>query len=342
MSIEPVGVAIGIVTLFSTCMQCFECVQYGKKFGDSMQEYKLKLALAKLSLQRWADSIGMDLNMTGEEAPRDTPLASLSIEEGTAVRTLLGQIQNAFLEVEQLSKKYEAKHPDPADLKVIGPIDDLSTDLGKLALNARARSQKCQKSANPLQKTRYAIFERPKFTRLITTIAEHIEALLRVFPESVMVRYMELAKEDVTELAGQDKAKLQLLKDKAVEQDEILGEAAEQALFTIGANKYDNVQVHGNAQVWFGSDVAHGVRKDGDTYSNMVIDGNTRVHAGSIYHGSEGSAAPANNGLPPVMLQNLQLMQFGRFQNMAISTGDEQHSQIRTLTYNDRAETIDD
>lgn len=209
-------------------------------------------------------------------------------------------------------------------------------------MKARARSQKCQKSANPLQKTRYAIFERFKFTRLITTIAEHIKALLRVFLKSLIVRYTELAKQDVTELVGQDKAKTQLLMDKAVEQDEILGEAAEQALFTIGANKYDNIQMHGNAQVWLGSDVAHGVRKDGDIYSNMVIDGNTRVHAGSIYHGSEESATLASNGLSPVMLQSLQFMQFGRFQNMATGTGDEQHSHIRTLTYNDRAETTDD
>lgn len=44
--------------------------------------------------------MGMDLNMTIEKASRGTALANLSVEESTAVRALLGQIQNVFLEAE--------------------------------------------------------------------------------------------------------------------------------------------------------------------------------------------------------------------------------------------------
>lgn len=312
MAVDPVGATLGVLGLFGTCMQFFDRIQYGGKLGASVEEFDLKMALARLQLTRWAESVGLCTDATGDEMPRDTTLARLDAEQSQTVYRLLGQIHGAFQKAEELSRKYATKHPNPADSETIDPADDLTTIMGKLAFTAKKQSRARHKSSNLLDKLRFALYERNKFVGLTNIISESVQDLLEVFPASVMARYKALAGQDATELAGQDRYAMQLLKDNAEDQDDVLEEAAEHALTVMGT-KWDNVTINGSTRTWLGHDVAYGTRKQSDTYSNLTISGEAWVHAGSVFRGKSEGQTIASNSFTQGTPQSWHPRQFSQF-----------------------------
>lgn len=292
---DPASTAMGAASLFglfTICMQCFEYIQYGRRFGEHYESAVLKLAVSQLRLYRWAQSVGLLDNDSCQMmqfecvlSPRDEAIAS----------DLLGNIAEAFENVQKLSKKYEATqrliNPDAdADeqsaLAVIDKDDEinaLSTRFRRMQLAVRGKMEMRQNSNSNLNKTRWALYEKKRFDDLVRDIKDHTDALIDNFPQSTFMQN-RLAALEVQEIAVDAKDR-RILKSAAEETDSILRDAVDEAITAHDGSYYHNIRLSGNARVFLGNDVAYGAKVKGSTYSNLVIDGNAVVHAGNVYRG---------------------------------------------------------
>jgi len=277
--------AAGLLGLFTTCMQCFEYIQYGRQFGEHYESAVLKLDICKLRLHRWAQSLGLSDDPKSQARLE----ASLSKREIAIAKNLLGNIAEAFENVEGLSKKYEAtmrliSEDQEGVLDVInGERDDdgLSTRFKRMHLKAKNRIRSRQKTTTTLHKAKWALYEKKRFEDLVRDIRDHTDALIENFPRTVIVQG-QLAAEEVRDLTedAQDRV---MLKSIAEEHDRILAQAVEKAIIVQDGHEFRDIRVSGYSRAFFGNDIAYGVKARGNTYSNMVIDGNAVVHAGNVY-----------------------------------------------------------
>lgn len=277
--------ALGLFGLFTTCMQCFEYIQYGRQFAEHYESAVLKVDVCRLRLDRWAQSIGLNDDPKSQARLE----ASLSKKEVAIAKNLLGNIAEAFENVERLSKKYEATmrliSEDQVEiLDVInGETDDdgLSARFKKMHLKVKNKVRSRQKSTTSVDKAKWALYEKKRFEDLVRDIRDHTDALIENFPRTVTVQG-QLAAEDVRDLTedAQDRV---MLKSIAEDNDRILAQAVDNEITVQDGHQFKDIQVSGFSKAFFGNDIAYGVKARGNTYSGMIINGNAVVHAGNVY-----------------------------------------------------------
>lgn len=285
---DPASLSIGLTSLFSifaTCVQYFEYIQYGRQFGEHYESAVLKLDVARLRLHRWAQSLGLN------DDPKSQAMleSSLSKKEIAIAKNLLGNIAEAFENIETLSKKYEAtmrliNEGDDGMFAATDPErddDGLSARFKRMHMKAKDRIRSRQNSTTTLDKARWAIHEKKRFEDLVRDIKDHTDALIENFPRTIVMQG-QLAADEVKHLTedAQDRV---MLKGIAQDNDRILAQAVEKAIIVHDGHEFKDIRVSGYSQAFFGNDVAYGVGTQGNTYSNMVIDGSAIVHAGNVY-----------------------------------------------------------
>lgn len=281
--------AIGLFGLFTTCMSCFEYIQYGRRFGQDYEQAVLKLDICRLRLHRWARSIGLLSNNSKQLLIEE----SLSDREIEIAKTLLGSIFEAFENVRRLSNQYEQRQKvlnsgskQTQALEVMGSDDaSLSARTAKMHKKVKAQMLTRQMSTSTLDKTRWALYEKKRFDDLVRDIKELTDALIESFPDTLLLQN-QLALQDVRKISSDAKDRA-LLKCAADSADNILHRAVEHAIVEHDGQHFRNVRLSGQSKVFLGNDVAYGVHVKGNTYSNLVIDGNAVVHAGNVYRGRE-------------------------------------------------------
>ncbi|KAK6378561.1 hypothetical protein LTR64_001950 [Lithohypha guttulata] len=291
---DPASLGMGIAGLFglfTTCMQCFEYIQYGRRFGKDYEQSVLKLDVSRLRLQRWAESLELLSNDPKQQVLVE---ARLSKHEKDIARTLLGSIAEAFENAETLSKGYEqrqklinpAASEEEAGLAVIESDEDVSsanTRWKSMHLKMKARIQSRQKNMGTLRKAKWALYEKKRFDDLVRDVKDLADALIENFPKTILVQD-RLAIEEVKEVTEDAQDRL-LLKSAAEETDVVLQRAVEQAILVQDGQQFSGIKLSGQSKVFLGNDVAYGVKVKGNSYSNLVIDGNAVVHAGNVYRG---------------------------------------------------------
>lgn len=277
--------AAGLFGLFTTCMQCFEYIQYGRQFGEQYESSVLKLDVARLRLDRWAQSVGLN-NDPKSQAKLE---AQLTKREIAIAKNLLGNIAEAFETAERLSRRYETTvrlvNGDAEDvLRVIdsdGEDDSLSARFKRMHLKAKAKIKTRQKRTNTMTKARWSLYEKRRFEDLIRDVRDHTDALIENFPSAIFVQ-SQIAVDEVKELTEDAQDRI-MLKTLAQDTDSILAQAVENAIIVHDGHEFKDIRVSGYSKAFFGNDIAYGVKAKGNTYSNMVIDGNAVVHAGNVY-----------------------------------------------------------
>ena len=57
---DAAGLAIGIISLWKTCVQVFDIVDSSKKYGMDFELLRLKLEVERIRLLMWGDIIGLN------------------------------------------------------------------------------------------------------------------------------------------------------------------------------------------------------------------------------------------------------------------------------------------
>jgi Prion-inhibition and propagation len=226
---EPFGIvsgAVGIAAVFTTCVDVFEYIHLGRRFGKDYQTNQLQLTLLRLRLSRWGQAVDIY-----RDPQLGNPTATPA-EIQTAKDTLL-QILVLFEDSNRISKKFAITTND----NLAPPAQDAASELEVAALNNRMRDMavKRRKGTSLLKVTAWALHHGAAFDTLITQIRDLIEGLENLLPAPTALR--DLAKQEVADIKAPQE--VEVLKSVSTKVDPLFYEAASQ----IHGNVFRNLDI---------------------------------------------------------------------------------------------------
>jgi hypothetical protein len=222
---EPVGVAIGalgLVGLFSACIDGFYLVERGKYLGKDFDLLETKFCNQKLRLKSWGEACGL---MVTENCGYDSRLDEAELR-GNIERTL-NHIMITLHNEKLLANKYGLKEyqvvPRRSYLthQEVSPISQMhmnSITWREKFYDFKYRIDTAQKQAPLRAKARWAIGDRKKFVELVQDLKDLIDDLegLTAFAEfsDIVKRQREIIGQkvatvtDVEALASMEEARM--------------------------------------------------------------------------------------------------------------------------------------
>jgi hypothetical protein len=226
---DPFGIVAGVVsiaTAFSACIEVFEYVHLGRRFGKDYQTNQLKLTVLRLRLSRWGEAVHFY-----DDPQLGSPAASKA--ELQAAKDTLLQILVLFEDSNKISKKFGTTGDAP-------PAPESNADMAALAVNNRMRSlaAKRQKGATILKLSSWAIHHSTSFKTLIDDISALVDGLEQLFPPPPAAQ-AQLAKQEAAEAQGEEEGQALVTASEGL--DEALHEAAAQV--AVEGHQYKHVEV---------------------------------------------------------------------------------------------------
>ncbi|KAL8685894.1 MAG: hypothetical protein Q9218_007484 [Villophora microphyllina] len=180
---EPVSLTVGavaLVSLLTTCVECFAYVDSAKSCGRDLELLTTKFAIERARLLIWGESVGISsTNATG-----------CTKVESAHVRPLVEQILNCirmlFDDTNALTTRYGLKptsnNEPSSSLPLLGP----STSNGAIGLSCllktsyirfKSRIEQNHNRTGTAKKTKWAIRDKQKFVSLVDDIHRLIDGL---------------------------------------------------------------------------------------------------------------------------------------------------------------------
>jgi hypothetical protein len=224
MSIESVGLAVGIIGLvpmFKSTVECFEYVELSRSFGASYTTAQLKLANTQLRLLRWGTSVGLD---TAADAVSLERHLSPDLDV-TGAQETLGMIRYHFHSAQRIADQYKEtksrENPDDISLTAYNSRTDLAPVPAQLQSKIQELILKYEKRSSFRQRAKWVLFQEKQFTKLMENIASLLADLDDLYPAAQQIQRslceQEVAAFDDTELIG-------LMKSIAEAQDKLMAE----------------------------------------------------------------------------------------------------------------------
>jgi hypothetical protein len=200
---DPISFSVGVVGLvstFTTCVDCFDYIRIGRNLGEDYQTAIVKLDLVRLRFTRWGQAAGIVHG--GQNVDEGIAVAQLRSKltapdkEFPTIMQTLGQILRLFERTVETSERLALK-----STKVQAPVSDdvgfEDTTLQALHEKMRNFAIRRQSRSTLLQKTRWALYRKRDFTGLIEDLTELVTALVELVPAEPQ---QQLCKEEVAEI----------------------------------------------------------------------------------------------------------------------------------------------
>ena len=229
---DVTGLIITVVTAWETCVQVFEIIDSGKKYGMDYEILRVKLEVERIRLLAWGEAVGL----SGVEQGKPSPDARLNREDvRVVVLRLLGCIQHVFEHSDQLQDIYGLRPVHPTIVDPQEPPSQSQLILGpifKRAYESLRRSAKYRQRTTPLiRKTIWAVHDKKKFQTLIAEIKDFNDGLEALFPDlSSQTAY--LIRTDIDQSV--EIRDLQILQEATADDHEEISETASMRLQTLG------------------------------------------------------------------------------------------------------------
>jgi Prion-inhibition and propagation len=229
MAVEPVSTTlavVGLAALVTTCVDCFEYIQFGRQFGKDFQGCLATIDVVKIRFERWAASVGAFQD--GTDTQTSLKIAATEKELKTA-KALLGDILIIFEDVQRVSQRFKLKAEEEDQPGRLLVYDHDSVDSGlepsfeKLHKWSLAVTKMRQKRTGVGRKISWALYEKKHFERLIDDIKDKVESLETVFPaaeKTLLETRQQLCTAEISEL--KDSSTLALLQKTARDNDKLL------------------------------------------------------------------------------------------------------------------------
>ena len=275
---EAVGLivgGVGLASLFTTCIDCFEYVQLGRQFGTNYQRSLLKLDIVKLRLSRWADAVN--------DSQQHYNVAIGSTSEASKVQEILSEIIELFANAEKVSAKYKMK-AKPGDLIAYNADADLEPDLRSMHNKMRELAIKRQKRSSFAQKAAWALYEEKHFHRLIEDVTTLVDGLVELFP-ATRGRLQQLSLEEAQEI--EEEPCLVILEEATKDIDPLLQTSVQQVRTGREGHIFTRNFATDDARVRYGDENVAGATLTGSrhTYDGNIALGKSRVHYGNKFGG---------------------------------------------------------
>lgn len=181
--VEPISLSIGIASLFSTCVECFDYFKAAQSLAEDLKILLVKLDIEKTRLLIWGNAVGiLKVDENARAAGLRDPVKVEVIEK------CLHQVKELFLGTDKLQKTYGLK---PATIDE-GKRDPRADPLSRNSMNDFNTSYKRFWFPNKgfpgrpslVSKTKWAIHDKAKFEDLRTNLKEFVDGLYHVLPIS--------------------------------------------------------------------------------------------------------------------------------------------------------------
>ncbi len=179
--VETISLTIGIASLFSTCIECFDYFKAARSLADDLK-ILVKLDIEKTRLLIWGNDVGILELDNWERAPGLRDPAKVEV-----VTKYLERIKALFSETEKLEKKYGLKAATPDEEYRDSGVSPLSRNVwifSRLPTSALARNAMSSGKHSRISKTKWAIHNKAKFEGLRVHLKDFIHGLHEVVPIS--------------------------------------------------------------------------------------------------------------------------------------------------------------
>ncbi|OTB06937.1 hypothetical protein M426DRAFT_318309 [Hypoxylon sp. CI-4A] len=186
--------AVGIASVFSTCVECFDYIQIGRRFGKDFQTQQLTLSLLKLRLSRWGEAV--HINEDEQLGQPESARGNVELAKNTLFQILL-----LLADSEKVSKRYRLTAKVGEDLSSLSSAD-MGAKISALDNRMRALAAKRQKYTGLGKLTRWALYDKEHYSRLVEDITKLLENLELVFSVSEANDHAQLAQRDIEQVSG--------------------------------------------------------------------------------------------------------------------------------------------
>ena len=180
------GLTIGLASLFSTCIECFDYYKSAQSFENDIQIILVKLDIEKTRLLIWGNAVGI-LQASIQEGRSATLEDSRNAD---LVQRCLEQMKSLLTNATELESKYGMQQ-----IVHTSPLWEPPSNRNLISLNSmnifrtsyRRFWVRYGNEANRpslLAKTRWAIHDKLKFETLIVNLRELIDGLNQIVPVS--------------------------------------------------------------------------------------------------------------------------------------------------------------
>ena len=274
---EPFGIAagaVGIVSAFTACVDCFEYVQFGRHFGRDYQTNLLALSCSRIRLTRWGQAVDIfnDPQMGRPDA---------TAPEIRTVKDTLFQILMLFADSAKISRQYKLNAKTGEDLSVLSS-DTIDSEFVAVNNKIRELAIKRQKKSNILKTTQWTLYHRSEFKRLIESLSSLIDNIEKIFP--VPQAQITLVRQEAAEF--HDRQAIELVESAAEGVDSTLHNAAKEVL---SGHQYLKVFIKGKTQTGdiFSSDWHGKTGGASHTYNSVEVDNDGKALIGNKYGGKD-------------------------------------------------------
>jgi Prion-inhibition and propagation len=304
---DPVSLSFaiaGIPGIFTSCVDCFQYIRLGQRFGKDFGFCLAKLEAAQVRLTRWGEPIGLLENKVDIKGP---------YEDADVIKAYkwLGQIEAAFEEAKETSAKYadrQKKKGKHGDLELLDEENALESEksVRNLVASMRTVTKERQKHLSLPRKITWALYGKDSFNSLIEDLVTLINDLVELFPSN-KPRLEELCKQEIGGLEKEsvldlvEVLKFEVLKNEDEKanktDDEILSKAIGDHIETHRL-EFGDVKVDGNGITRLGDE--HGylsrVKPGNLKVGTLDIKGSGYTHAGHVFYGSQGAQGMHSHG----------------------------------------------
>ncbi|KAK0705675.1 hypothetical protein B0H67DRAFT_558231 [Lasiosphaeris hirsuta] len=204
--------AIGIVSLFSACVECFDVFVRARGFSDDFDLLCMQLSLQQIRLVCWGEALGLIPNHDGKTVPKDGAFSHPRVVP--AVEASLNHLRNLLSKADVITGRYS-----PGD-GIKGSPDEPASSPRAMTIfrdgfeRFMARIKKNQKQQSAWKVTRWSVHDHERFRALITTIRELLDDLESItFSLPVQTRQRTLLYREIDSIS--DTERLRLLKSVA-------------------------------------------------------------------------------------------------------------------------------
>lgn len=164
MSVEPISLSIGavaLVSVFTTCVECFEYIDATKSCGRNLELLAIKFAIEKTRFLIWGDSVGLSSTDNRTRSTKlDSPLCRPIVEQ------TLNCIQLLFTDTRELTERYGLKPSDSQETASAGKPSSGFKGSSQFRVSYdrfMARIQANQQQIPAPKKVRWVIRDKKKF-----------------------------------------------------------------------------------------------------------------------------------------------------------------------------------
>lgn len=264
--------AVGVAAAFTACIDVFEYVNLGRRFGKDHQTSQLQLTLLRLRLSRWGESVHVY-----DDPQLGNPSAS-EVELEAAKATIF-QILVLFEDSQKTCLRYETRKnaEDPNNTSSIQVMDGsmiaINNKMRDLALERR-------KKISTLKLVRWAIHDSAALQKLIDDISHLLEQIEALFPAPNSRDSLQgLAEREVADVTREHPGQIKYLAATSDGIDPMF----HKAVASIPGHIYEGVEIDAGVDggVLNGNTVAQG-------FGGSVVSGATHSYKGVKISGSQG------------------------------------------------------